>query len=44
MSPSDGKVEHTLTLTSSPVWNGIAVAEGRVILVTLDGKVVGLAP
>ncbi len=44
LSPRDGKIESTLELASPPVWNGIAVAEGRVILVTLDGKVMGLAP
>ncbi len=42
-SAADGNTLAEMDLESSPVWNGLAVAGGRVFLTTTDGKVLCLA-
>ena len=39
VSKSDGKTASQLKLESPPVWDGMAVAQGRLYVATMDGKV-----
>jgi len=42
VSVADGKKLAELRLTSLPVWDGMAVAGGKLYLTTIDGRVVCL--
>jgi outer membrane protein assembly factor BamB len=39
VSTKDGKMGSELKLKSPPVWDGMAVAQGRLFVSTVDGKV-----
>ena len=40
VSTKDGKMGSELKLKSPPVWDGMAVAQGRLFVATVDGKVI----
>jgi outer membrane protein assembly factor BamB len=42
VSGADGVVRSEVALPSPPVWDGMALADGRVYVVTLDGRVLAL--
>jgi len=44
VSASDGKELARYPLDSVPVWDGMAVAGGRLFMATMDGKVMCLGP
>jgi hypothetical protein len=35
----DGQVTRDFTIDSPPVWDGVSVAQGRIFIVTEDGKI-----
>ncbi|MDP7288669.1 MAG: class I SAM-dependent methyltransferase [Phycisphaerae bacterium] len=39
ISDDDGKTLNKIALTSPPVWDGMAVSDGRIYLATMDGQI-----
>jgi hypothetical protein len=39
INKSSGQVARDFTLDSAPVWDGVSVAQGRIFIVTADGKI-----
>ena len=39
VNKSSGEVARDFTLDSPPVWDGVSVAQGRIFVVTADGKI-----
>jgi hypothetical protein len=39
INKSSGEVARDFTLDSAPVWDGVSVAQGRIFIVTADGKI-----
>lgn len=39
VSMLDGRLIHEIALKAPPVWDGMAIAQGRVYVATLDGRV-----